>query len=349
MGVRQRLYAFAFARPAVFVAPVPGAPDIRLATLDAVRERRWPLATTPADADLLVICGEPHDELAAAIDRAWAQIPEPRARVTITATSDVPSDLTHAQATLHAAPGPGPGGRNADEADGHGAGGDGSGGEHGDHMGVVAGLPMADRGPDRDGLRLDVLHVPFGPLLADWPPGLVLDMAVQGDVVQAASARIAGRSYVPTVPDEPRVRAVAHLDGLGSLLALAGFGAPARQCHRIRDDLYAGRAAAAFPPLARRIRRSRTLRWMLRGVGVITPDRAGLPAVVYGDAYDRLVRSLAAVESALGGGPPPPAQPAQAVLDALPGVVDGMELAAVRLLVAGLIPVLSDVTAVTHA
>lgn len=34
------------------------------------------------------------------------------------------------------------------------------------HSGDVAGLPMADRAPDRDGLTFDALHVTLGPVLA---------------------------------------------------------------------------------------------------------------------------------------------------------------------------------------
>ena len=38
---------------------------------------------------------------------------------------------------------------------------------------------MADRGDDRDGLRLDQLHLPLGPVLPDWPAGLVLRVITQ--------------------------------------------------------------------------------------------------------------------------------------------------------------------------
>ena len=47
-------------------------------------------------------------------------------------------------------------------------------GGHGGHGGMEmpGGLPMAGQGEDRDGLTLDRLHVPLGPLLSDWPTGL---------------------------------------------------------------------------------------------------------------------------------------------------------------------------------
>lgn len=118
------------------------------------------------------------------------------------------------------------------------------GGHHGhaghDMGGVVDGLPMAGRADDRDGLRLDQLHVPLGPGLAAWPAGLILRLTLQGDVVQQAGVE----PLVPTSPrppfwNEPWLRAVAgervtrgdaarrlcaaHLDSLGRFFAVAGW------------------------------------------------------------------------------------------------------------------------------
>jgi hypothetical protein len=70
-------------------------------------------------------------------------------------------------------------------------------GDHGDmadmHMagmrmgtGPVRGLPMAREGDDRVGLRLGRLHVPLGPVLPDWPAGLVMRLTLQGDARGAA-------------------------------------------------------------------------------------------------------------------------------------------------------------------
>lgn len=52
--------------------------------------------------------------------------------------------------------------------------------------GVPFGRPLAGRGPDRDGLELDVLLVRLGPTFRALPPGLCLDLKVQGDVIQEA-------------------------------------------------------------------------------------------------------------------------------------------------------------------
>ncbi|MFI6496779.1 hypothetical protein [Nonomuraea typhae] len=135
--------------------------------------------------------------------------------------------------------------------DGHGSG---SGHEH--HMGSPGGLPMAGRGPDRDGLTLDRLHVPLGPVLADWPDGLVVETVMQGDVIQEARVRLpdsAGSQGARSFWDEPwlaaaagepvtrdaaeRRRAAAHLDSLGRFLAVAGWPAAAGSARHMRDRL----------------------------------------------------------------------------------------------------------------
>src|SRR5260370_2487867 len=76
-------------------------------------------------------------------------------------------------------------------------------------MGMPAGLPMAGRGADRDGLRLDQLHVPLGPVLPDWPAGLVVHLALQGDVVQHAEAQALGLGGGGSFWTEPCRRAAA--------------------------------------------------------------------------------------------------------------------------------------------
>src|SRR5260370_29378823 len=52
--------------------------------------------------------------------------------------------------------------------------------------------PRTPLGADRDGLRLDQLHVPLGPVLPDWPAGLVVHLTLQGDVVQHAEVQAVG-------------------------------------------------------------------------------------------------------------------------------------------------------------
>ncbi len=87
------------------------------------------------------------------------------------------------------------GARLADSGDGDEPGWEHAG-DRGDHTDMErdmpGGVPMADRGADRDGLALDQLHVPIGPLLPDWPAGLVVRTVLQGDVIQEARIEVAG-------------------------------------------------------------------------------------------------------------------------------------------------------------
>lgn len=336
MGVTTGLRRFAFARPRYLMVAVPGRAGTRLAVERAARSRGWRPAASPADADVLVVCGGVTDALMPAVDQVWRGMTEPRARVTVPDPGVGTRVLDDAAAALLTSDPDGPsGGGQEDRCEGHG--------DHAQDMDEIAGAPMADREEDRDGMKLDVLHIQFGPVLPDWPAGLVLDMAVQGDVVMRAETRLLG-------PDLPSYRladpALADLDRLARLLAVAGHDGAALRCRMIRDALATTRSRAEirdlFAPLARRIRRSRTLRWMLRGVGpidVATSVRLGLDVNVIGDAYDRLLRPIADVEAALAGEPDERAEVRpSAFADALPTVVEGEELAAVRLIVAGLDP-----------
>ncbi|MFD0776765.1 hypothetical protein ACFQZ2_22765, partial [Streptomonospora algeriensis] len=101
-------------------------------------------------------------------------------------------------------------------------------------MELAGGLVMADRGDDRDGLRLDRLHIAIGPAQADWPAGLVLKLTVQGEAVQQAEVAVqmppaedvsAYWDYVAQEAHDPaalRFRAAASADSLQRFLAVAG-------------------------------------------------------------------------------------------------------------------------------
>ncbi len=54
------------------------------------RARGWALAASPADADLLVVCGRPDDALAEPVATAFGQLPGPRARVDWPAPTSTP-------------------------------------------------------------------------------------------------------------------------------------------------------------------------------------------------------------------------------------------------------------------
>jgi hypothetical protein len=167
-------------------------------------------------------------------------------------------------------------------------------------MEMPGGLSMAERGEDRDGLKLDRLHVPLGPVLPDWSAGLVVRLVLQGDVVQHAEAAAVGlmegagsfwtEPWRRAAAGEPvttgvaaRRRAAAHLDSLARFLALAGWDDASTTACELRDDALAGRPAPslglAVRRLAARVARSRVLAWSTRGAGTLPPDEAAAAGV----------------------------------------------------------------------
>ncbi len=203
---------------------------------------------------------------------------------------------------------------------------------------MVAGLPMAELGADRDGLTLDRLHVPLGPVLPDWPAGLVVRATLQGDVIQEASAEVLDIGQAR--PFEWPSAAARELDGLARFLGVTGWPSAAGRLRGLRDALLAGapedQVGAEAAGLLRRIRRSRTLRWLIRDIPAGATDVARL-----------LAERLAAIEAALRDACPAPqqggltaVQPEQGHLAAarLAELLVGAELAAARLIVAAVDP-----------
>jgi hypothetical protein len=212
-------------------------------------------------------------------------------------------------------------------------------------MGMPGGLAMADVGPDRDGLTLDRLRVPLGPVLPDWPAGLVVEVVLQGDVVQEATARILDRAgqaaesfWDAPGTDRARRTAARHLDGLARLLGTAGWAGPAATARHLRDELLSGAPAGPLrvrtQALVARVRRSRTLHRMLRGLGRGAAD-----------VENRLAARLSALESAMAD-LDAPASPAadtgwgavEPGIDQLADLLVGAEFAAARLIVAAVDP-----------
>ena len=404
MDLTRILLRAAAGRPHVMLVGVPGGTADRLAVERELRRRGWPAAVSPAEADLLVITGPVGPRLQPLVDRLWRQVPAPRVRILLPSADGVASTLDGARARLadggeppepaagdgeagHAGGHGGHGDTTADEHDEHGGGHGGHRGHGGHHrhgMEMPGGLPMADRGQDRDGLMLDQLHVPLGPLLPDWPAGLVMHTTLQGDVIQEARVEVVRENTpVPAYWTEPWRRALAgepmsageatrrlaagHLDSLGRLLMVAGWGDAAVRARRLRDDLLAGTSAEQLMPglrrLTRRLRGSRTLGWLTDGLGVLpaaTAEDAGLrgPALRAsrsgGDVSARWRTWLADVERMLpdiDAADPLAADSEAAIGEAghctgllavLPGLLDGVELAAARLIVASLDPDLAE-------
>jgi hypothetical protein len=314
-------------RPHVMIAAMPGGTDVRLAAEEQLRRRGWPVALTPADTDVLLVAGEAAGDIAEAVEAAWSAVPAPRARAHAIRPDDVVPALDAARAELSSATGQRasaadggyhPDGHGDASHGGHGMGGHDamSGDHHGHGMGdmeMPAGLPMADRAEDRDGLKLDQLHVPLGPLLPDWPAGLVVRLTLQGDVVQHAEAgavglmadaasfwaepwRRASAGEPVTVGAAARRRAAAHLDSLGRFLAVAGWADAATTARTLRDDALGGSAASTLDPAVRRfatrVARSRLLAWSTRGMGPLRPDDAATAGA--GDQAPRVAGDVTA-------------------------------------------------------
>ncbi|HEX6358202.1 hypothetical protein [Actinophytocola sp.] len=188
-------------------------------------------------------------------------------------------------------------------------------------MEMPGGVPMADRAEDRDGLMLDVLHVPLGPVLPLWPAGLIVHTRLQGDVIQEATVEVVGSPGVSFWATEDRGLA-RRLDSHSRLLALAGWTDAAVEAQRLRDDALDGTLSdARLQKWTRRVCRSRTLRWLLAGVGTVSDGPLA------GDALTRL-------HSPPAKGP----HETQWILDNLPAMLAGTELATARLVVASLDP-----------
>lgn len=396
MGLTGALRRAGASRPHVLTALMPGATTVRLAAEQFLRRHGWPEAISPADADILLIAGTVPPELAGAVAETWRAMPAPRATAEALQPGQLAAALAAAQAELRdlglqravaAAAG------SDSEGQGDGLGGHGmppdrghamnGGGHHGhgtsgmdagatdmgamDGAAMPAGLPMAGRAEDRDGLRLDQVHVPLGPVLPAWPAGLIVRVAVQGDVVQHAEAEAVGPAAIQagsfwaypwlraaagefvTTGEAARRRMAAHLDSLGRFLAIAGWDAAAARAGWLRDEALAGAAAGGLRPaaarFARRIARSGVLRWLTAGLGVLASGDAaagtggGMPPCAAGDVtarYLRWCRDLREAADALDDGSPLDA----AVLPPPRGAGDNGQAASARLL--GLLPALLE-------
>ncbi|MBQ1016835.1 hypothetical protein KBX71_03030 [Micromonospora sp. D93] len=350
------LAGWALRRPHLLLAAVPGATAVRLAVEAEARRHGWSQATSPADADLLVVAGEPGTELAGAVDRVWDQFPGPRARVQVVDAQDAAAALREAAQRLHDCGGGGQGQ--------HDGGHEGHGG-----MSMPGGLMMAKRANDRDGLKLDALHLALGPVLVDWPAGLVVELTVQGDVVQAATGRVlppaqpVEGSYwdVGDADTRRRRHAAAHLDSLGRLWAVAGWEGGAEAVRGLRDEVVGGmpvvEAYRRFRTLDRRARRSRALRWATDGLGMLDATRArgagvtgpaARSAEAGGDVTARWRCWLAETGRLLAGGEPADVGPrggpvggapaSAALLTEATRLMVGLDLAAARLVLASFDP-----------
>ena len=367
MGVTRLLARLAVRSARVLVVEAPGQWLTRVELEQQMLRRGWGTAWTPADADVLAVCGAPGPELADLTERLWDQMPGPRARADIPSPSAVDGALDAAASLLldtsyHRAdareraqkPQVTEDHEGMDHEDMDHEDMDHGDMDHGDMDMAPEGIALAEGGEDRDGLEMDVLHLPLGPVLPFWPAGLVLLCSLQGDVVVDAEGSVVdGPGELPSggKPEAPPASAMAaRCDGVVALLALTGAGR-ATTCARsardalLRDDRRAAREA--IETLHRTVRTSWLLRWSLRGVLTLDQSdlaRHGLPQGCGGDAHDRLSSMVDRLRTEIADAEAASAASHAVPWEKVPQLVVGLELATARLAVAsvGMEPFLVD-------
>ncbi len=375
MGLSRWIAARAVRATRVLVVEGGDGFVARVAIERAMRARGWRDARSPADADALIVAGDANAEFEHVVARLWDAMPGPRARAWVAGAAEVESALAEVARSLadgahqdrdarersglpasahaddpeqtdgdHAGPDHGePGGDHSD-------GGRGSHDVHGDMDMAPDGIALAEGAEDdRDGLEMDALPVRLGPVLPHWPPGLVLDTILHGDLVVKAEARILARPSTALAGGDPAdaaaIAAARRCDELVTFLALAGWGVGVDRAGSARNACLGHRFAdadATLQILHDQARRSRLLEWSLAGVGVVSAERAaelGLPRAMAGDCRHRLLRLVEAAESAtaFAASPDAPPTPARGVPAAALGpLVSGCDLAVVRLIIASM-------------
>lgn len=310
MGVRGALARLASGSPApVFAAVGQGA---REAVEELRLDARLHLVDSPRHASVLLLAGCFPGPLLRPALRVHDQMPRPRATVwwpaeapagrlrdafpdamVVGAEDDVAAALLRAHAALlrgeraseparqpdvppHPWRGVGP----------HGQGGKGMTG------GFPYGRPLAKRAPARDGLELDQVPLRIGPFFPPFPPGLVLEAKLQGDVVQEVAVGGNPSRYAPVAqagsPDArlfaaaltgpvpiatlEMARARHHLRWLAHMLRVHGLDALGLRALRLARTLRP-EDAGAIEGLRRLLKRTRALGWATAGVGHIAPER----------------------------------------------------------------------------
>lgn len=316
MGVRRLLAGLARGAPArVFPVIGRGARE----PVDQLRlDPRLCFVDSPRSATILLVAGELPQSLMGVAQAVHDGMPRPRATLWWTLGSVVP-DGSRFPGALILRPGEDVGGAAAraqaalllgeraseadllpdvDPAPWRGVGPYGQGGK-GMTGGVPYGRPLAERAPDRDGLELDQVPVYVGPFFPPFPPGLILDLKLQGDVIQAASlgdnpfagpgppvdAVAAGPSPFVLALTQPvpiaeleLARARHHLVWLGNALRVHGLSALGRRALRLAAGITSARAEAVRA-LGRLLDGSRSLGWATAGIGVTDAARlAGVPS-----------------------------------------------------------------------
>lgn len=231
----------------------------------------------------------------------------------------------------------------------HGQGGEGMMG------GTPYGRPMAMPPVEgRDGLALDRLSLRLGPFLPGLPPGVALEVGLQGDVLAEVELLLAGEesggppgaSFPGTIrtagapgPDPrgaPEREAGRRLEALAELCALAGLDAEARRVARVA----LAPASEDVARLRRRLDRPWALRAATDGIGRLSWDDRD----VTGRWRRWLDEAARALDPGAGPVPAPVRLEAQARADIGRGLV-GLDVGQALLTVASLWPELEHTVA----
>lgn len=306
MGLRAAAARVA-ARAPVPVYAVTGA-DTQAQVDDLLLEPRLHIVDSPAAANVLLIAGAVPAHLAAELAHLHDGLSRPRVPLWWSLGSSVAPPIrpsvevhetdaaalvdavvhTHQRLLLGELPSSPPVLPDEEPAPWRGIGPYGQGGT-GMTGGVPYGRPMAEVAPDRDGLRLDQLTVRIGPFFARFPTGLVLEILLQGDVVQQAHVVLATDPETPVEAnartpfhdalDTPvpvslleLERARSHLRSIASALVAQQLPSLARRVLRLANHVHPDRSEDV-QRLHRLLRRSQMLGWATRGVGLIPADQ----------------------------------------------------------------------------
>lgn len=311
MGLTSRLQQLAAeARVPVFAIAGSGARD---AVQDLRLRPEIQILDTPKAASVLVVAGPVADVNAAALARVHDALPHPRATILWAPEGRFPSlpgvvdpvlvgsdpvaatvvayhDLVLGRRPSEPAILP-----DVDPVAWRGVGPYGQGGS-GMTGGAPYGRPLAEVGPDPDGLRLDVLPVAVGPFFPGFPSGLILEINFSGDLVlnAAVGEGALGRPVAPPrtglrpfvraltepvpIAELELVRAREHLRWLADALVTHGLPALGARALRLAQRVQPG-DGGDVRRFARRIGWTQVTRWSMRGVGrVSADDLAGLGA-----------------------------------------------------------------------
>ncbi len=305
MGLRQALAQLAAGAPVpVFAVAGAGARE-RVADLRLSREIE--LVDEPAAAQLLLIGGLVPDVLSAPLAAVHDAMPGPRCTVfwplgastmpalmvphavRIPDSEDPVAIIVQAQRAVLT------GIRASDppllpDVDPNPWRGIGPYGQGGSGMtgGTPYGRPMAELGPDRDGLRLDLLPLAIGPFFPRFPTGLIVEVTMAGDLV--VEAAIAGSPFAALGADatarrglQPFLRALSepvsiaelevarardHLRWAAGTLLTQGLRALAARVLRLARSATPAEASAVAS-LTRHLELVRVPQWSGAGIGCL--------------------------------------------------------------------------------